>query len=61
MVILCFIVDMEGSGRGDEVDKSDKNVKKTPPSGSKLKRSAEKRKLSEDSNLASANITVYPY
>ena len=51
---------MEGSsrGEGDEVDKSGKNVKKTLPSASKLKRSAEKRKLSEDSNLTSVNIKV---
>ena len=51
----CSVVDMEGSG---EVDRSDRNVKKIPPSGPKLKRSAEKRKLSEDTNLASANIKV---
>ena len=44
---------------GDEHDKNSKGLKKTPPSGSKLKRSAEKkRSLSEDSNLTSMNIRV---
>ena len=44
---------------GDEGDKNSKGLKKTPPSGSKLKRSAEKKKsLSEDSNLTSMNIKV---
>ena len=44
---------------GDEGDKNSKGLKKTSPSGAKLKRSAEKKKsLSEDSNLTSMNIKV---
>ena len=56
----CIVVEMEsGKAAVDEVDKDVKTVKKTtPPAAPKLKRSAEKRKISDDSNLASVNIRV---
>ena len=47
----------EGSKGGSEEgeNRSDKAVKKTPPSVAKLKRT---RKINDDSNLASVNIRV---
>lgn len=57
----CVVItDMESSkGDVDEVDKCDKNVKRSPSCpATKLKRAVEKRKMNEDSILTSVNVKV---